>query len=54
MAEYVGWLQLRYAALCQDCEVIFDVRNHTLCPGCAGGQWMPLARWMSEPLRIME
>ena len=37
-------IPIRAAALCEDCEIIFRIRE--ACPGCASRQWSPVTSWV--------
>lgn len=35
-------IPLAFAAVCVDCEIVFDLRHHRRCPTCDGSVFTPL------------
>jgi rRNA maturation endonuclease Nob1 len=41
-------MKLTWAALCADCQEVFDARQHRACPVCGFHVWASLSRWLNR------
>lgn len=39
----MAWVPFNRAALCVDCDAVFDMRDHKECPACTSVVWIPLS-----------